>query len=256
MHNLKVHKYLLCIFISFKFLKINISSIYNLLCETQTSLQINGFEKYIFECIFKMWFVHFIFNKIKYYLHINHWINVYLLSINQSWFMATCHFLWWWRQIVYCTMLMPNIDNDGDIKHNIIWVLELWFYYNVQHDAKSMHNVHSLSTITFYLFFLLVWHAPKGLPQDFWIFFSIQCIVKDLNALGVLSSSLHLKVKGACESFGMGLGWAPQVEFMDIWKCINQKKKTTCAFGTKLGHMIIYNSQGPNLGGITTFSLK
>jgi hypothetical protein len=77
---------------------------------------------------------------------------MYLLSTNQSWLMATCHFLWQLKQTVYCAMLMPNIDHDGDIKHNINWVLELWFYYNVQHDVRSMHDVYSLSTITFDLF--------------------------------------------------------------------------------------------------------
>ncbi len=181
---------------------------------------------------------------------------IYLLSIHQSWFMASCYFLWQWRQIVYCTMIMPNIDNDGDIEHNIIWVFELWFYYNVQHDVRFMHNVHSSSTITFYLLFFCVWHAPKGLPQSIKVIFLIQCIVENLNALGVPFSSLHLKVRGACESSRMGLGWAPQAEFTDIWKCINQKKRAICVFGIKLGHRVIYNSQGPNMGGITTFSLE
>jgi hypothetical protein len=80
---------------------------------------------------------------------------------------------------------------------------------------------------------------PKDYHKNIKVFFSIQCIVKNLNALGVLSQFLHLNVKRACESSGMGLGWAPWVEFMDIWKCINQKKRAICAFGTKLGHKVI-----------------
>jgi len=113
-------------------------------------------------------------------------------------------------------------------------------------DSITMFNM-MLSLCMMYIpylllpftFFFLVWHAPKGLPQDIKVFFSIQCIVKDLNALGVLSHFLHLNVKGACESSGMGLGWTPRVELMDIWKCINQKKRAICAFGTKLGHKVI-----------------
>jgi len=64
-------------------------------------------------------------------------------------------------------------------------------------------------------------------------------ICKDLKTLGVFFSSSHLWVRGACESFEMGLRQAFQVKFMDISKCTNQEKRSICAFGTKLGHGLV-----------------
>jgi hypothetical protein len=36
--------------------------------------------------------------------------------------------------------------------------------------------------------------------------------------------------------FKMGLGWIPQFKLMNMWKCINQKKKVIITIGAKLGH--------------------
>jgi hypothetical protein len=34
----------------------------------------------------------------------------------------------------------------------------------------------------------------------------------------------------------MGLGWIPQFELMNMWKCTNQEKKVIITIGAKLGH--------------------
>lgn len=40
----------------------------------------------------------------------------------------------------------------------------------------------------------------------------------------------------------MGLGWEFKVELLNMWKYTNQKKKTICAFGIKLGHWLAADS--------------
>jgi hypothetical protein len=67
--------------------------------------------------------------------------------------------------------------------------------------------------------------------------FSKICI--DFKTLDVFFSSSHLWVRGACESFEMGIGRAFQVKLMDISKCTNLEKRSICAFGTKLGHGLV-----------------
>jgi hypothetical protein len=54
--------------------------------------------------------------------------------------------------------------------------------------------------------------------------------------LNAFFSSLHLGFIKVCKTFKMGLGWEFKVELLNMWKYTNQKKKTICAFGIKLGH--------------------
>jgi hypothetical protein len=53
----------------------------------------------------------------------------------------------------------------------------------------------------------------------------------------------------------MGLGWAFQINLVDMWKYTNQNKKVVYAFGTKFGHGLTENSHDLDLGWITTSSL-
>ncbi len=78
--------------------------------------------------------------------------------------------------------------------------------------------------------------------------------------MNVLFCSLHLGILKVCKTFKMGLGWEFKVEFLNMWKYTNQKKKTICAFGIKLGsstcHRFIYNSNNLDLGRTCHFLLK
>jgi hypothetical protein len=66
--------------------------------------------------------------------------------------------------------------------------------------------------------------------------FPIKCEVKDLKTLGMLFRSSQVNIKGACERFIMGLGWAFQINLVDMWKYTNRNKRVVYAFGTKFGH--------------------
>jgi len=52
----------------------------------------------------------------------------------------------------------------------------------------------------------------------------------------MLLKSLQVSIKGACERSIMGLGWAFQINLVEMWKYTNQNQRVVYAFGTKFDH--------------------